>query len=41
MEAPANPGRSATNAAEMIATQVCERFEIPRARLVWLEHYPS
>lgn len=34
-----NPGVSITNAVEEICFQVCERFEIPPARLVWLEHY--
>ena len=30
---------SITNAVEDICFQVCERFEIPPNRLVWLEHY--
>jgi hypothetical protein len=34
-----NPGNSITNSAEFICFQVCERFEIPPERLVWLEHY--
>lgn len=34
-----NPGISITNAVEDICFQVCERFEIPPNRLVWLEHY--
>jgi hypothetical protein len=34
-----NPGRSITNSVEDIAFQVCDRFEIPAERLVWLEHY--
>jgi hypothetical protein len=34
-----NPGRSITNSAENICSQVCLRFEIPANRLVWLEHY--
>jgi hypothetical protein len=34
-----NPGNSITNAVGEICFQVCERFEIPPARLVWLEHY--
>lgn len=34
-----NPGLSITNAIEELCFQVCERFEIPADRLVWLEHY--
>lgn len=34
-----NPGQSITNAVELICFQVCERFEIPPDKLVWLEHY--
>ena len=34
-----NPGQSITNAVEAICFQVCERFDIPAQRLVWLEHY--
>jgi hypothetical protein len=34
-----SPGQSITNAVEEIAFQVCERFELPAERLVWLEHY--
>ena len=34
-----NPGRSITNSVEDVALQVCERFEIPARRLIWLEHY--
>jgi hypothetical protein len=34
-----NPGTSITNSVEDICFQVCERFGIPRHRLVWLEHY--
>lgn len=34
-----NPGQSVTNAVEELAFQVCERFEVPPAELVWLEHY--
>jgi len=40
LQAPSNPGTSITNAVEVICAQVCERFEIPADRLVWLEHYP-
>jgi hypothetical protein len=36
-----NPGTSITNSVEEIALQVCERFEIPTDRLVWLEHYDA
>ncbi len=34
-----NPGISITNSVEELCFQVCERFEIPSERLVWLEHY--
>ncbi len=34
-----NPGCSVTNSVEELCFQVCERFEIPAGRLVWLEHY--
>jgi hypothetical protein len=34
-----NPGISITNCVEELCFQVCERFEIPAERLVWLEHY--
>jgi hypothetical protein len=34
-----NPGQSITNSVEELCFQVCERFEIPADRLVWLEHY--
>jgi len=34
-----NPGNSITNCVEELCFQVCERFEIPAERLVWLEHY--
>ena len=34
-----NPGTSVTNAAELLATDVCRRFGIAPDRLVWIEHY--
>jgi hypothetical protein len=34
-----NPGNSITNCVEELCFQVCERFEIPAERLVWIEHY--
>ena len=34
-----NPGTSVTNAAEVIATQVCRENAISPHRLVWVEHY--
>jgi hypothetical protein len=34
-----NPGTSITNCVESLCFQVCERFEIPAERLVWIEHY--
>jgi hypothetical protein len=36
-----NPGRSITNSVEELCFQVCERFEIPPERLVWLAHYDN
>lgn len=34
-----NPGISITNCVEALCFQVCERFDVPAERLVWLEHY--
>jgi hypothetical protein len=34
-----NPGTSITNCVENICGQVCERFDIPPEKLVWLENY--
>jgi hypothetical protein len=39
IEMAGNPGNSVTNCQEALAFQVCEQFEIPPERLVWLEHY--
>jgi hypothetical protein len=39
IETAGNPGRSVSNCVEELCFQVCERFEIPADRLVWLEHY--
>jgi len=39
VQTPGNPGQSITNAVEAICEQVCERFDVPPHRLVWLEHY--
>ena len=39
IETPGNPGQSITNCVEELCFQVCERFDIPADRLVWLEHY--
>lgn len=39
IETAGNPGISITNCIEELCFQVCERFEIPAIRLVWLEHY--
>jgi len=36
-----NPGTSITNCVEGIAAQVCARFDICPAKLIWLEHYPQ
>ena len=41
IEMPGNPGKSITNAAEYIFAHVCERFELPPSRVVWLENYES
>ena len=38
-EVVGNPGQSTTNAIEDLCFQVCERFAIPPASLVWLDHY--
>lgn len=38
-ELSTNPGPSITNAAEIIAGLVCDRFAIPKAELIWIEHY--
>jgi hypothetical protein len=40
-QAPGNPGTSITNGVEAIAAQVCARFELDPAKLIWLEHYPG
>ena len=34
-----NPDTSVTNAAEYLASFVCDRFGIDPHRLVWIEHY--
>lgn len=34
-----NPGLSITNAVEELCFQICERFELPVDKLVWLQHY--
>jgi hypothetical protein len=39
IETAGNPGNSITNCVEELCFQVCERFEIPSDRLVWLQHY--
>jgi hypothetical protein len=39
IEIAGNPGNSITNCQEALAFQVCEKFEIPPERLVYLEHY--
>ena len=40
-ELPDNPGMSLTNAANIVAMQVCQFYEIPLSELVWIEHYPA
>jgi hypothetical protein len=39
IETAGNPGNSITNCVEELCFQVSERFEIPPASLVWIEHY--
>jgi hypothetical protein len=39
IETAGNSGNSITNCVEELCFQVCERFEIPADRLMWLEHY--
>jgi hypothetical protein len=39
IETAGNLGNSVTNCVEALCFQVCERFDIPAERLVWLEHY--
>jgi hypothetical protein len=39
IETAGNPGCSITNSVDELCFQVCDRFEIPVDRLVWLEHY--
>lgn len=39
IETAGNPGTSITNCVEDLVFQVCERFEIPSDRLIWLQHY--
>jgi hypothetical protein len=39
IETAGNPGCSITNTVEELCFQVCERFEIPPDKVVWLEHY--
>ena len=34
-------GKSVTNAAEELAEQICQYYEIPQAQLKLIEHYPT
>ncbi|MEO0768574.1 MAG: hypothetical protein AAFY72_03940 [Cyanobacteria bacterium J06649_4] len=34
-------GKSITNAAEKVAEQVCQYYEIPPRKLQYIEHYPA
>ena len=36
-----NSGKSITNAAEELAEQICQYYEILPTRLILIEHYPS
>lgn len=38
-ELPDNPGQSITNAAPVLAMQVCKYYEIAPDQLIWIEHY--
>ena len=40
-ELPDNPGMSVTNAAGLLAMQVCQFYEIEPQKLIWIEHYPE
>jgi hypothetical protein len=39
IETAGTPGTSITNCVEDLCFQVCERFNLPAEKLVWLEHY--
>lgn len=39
IETAGNPGLSISNATEELCFQICERFELPIDKLVWLQHY--
>ncbi len=39
IETAGNPGNSITNCAEELCFQICERFELPADRVIWLQHY--
>jgi hypothetical protein len=39
IQMPGNPGNSITNCVEYIRAELCERFDIDPANLVWLENY--
>lgn len=34
-------GTSITNIAEIIATEICEEYNIPLHKLIWIEHYKA
>jgi hypothetical protein len=36
-----NSGTSVTNAAELLATAVCAKYELQVERMMWIEHYPK
>ena len=36
-----NKGPSVTNRAEVLATEICEKFNITPRQLIWVEHYPE
>lgn len=38
-ELPDNPGRSVTNAIEVLATIMLARLRVPWRKVVWIEHY--
>lgn len=41
IQTPGNPGNSITNCVEELCFQVCERFNLPANKLVWIEHYDN
>lgn len=40
-ELPDNDGMSITNASELIASEVCRRYDLRKVTTRWIEHYPA